>query len=401
VGMVGSVLARLSLGVALDQHGPKIIWLGSLAIFAATCFAHLAVARCNGVDVYLLRILYCTAIAGVFGASTTFISARVNPARMAELVGMLGTSGFLGMMLGAQLGDLLLGSVPLERRLVDRMFVAAGLLGLAAIPFAWLATRRSTAPASRERPHVLSVLRKHQPGFVLAVGVATGAALALPQTFLRTFAAELDIPRIWVFFAVVASTAVTTRVANRRLPDRVGLATMIFIGTGLMAAAQLLYLVVRSEWQLVFPAMPYGIAQAILFPMIAAVGTSTFPMHHRGLGITLVLASFDVGQLIGAPAAGGILHVCELLGMPGYPTLFTVMAAMLVLVGIVYWWTLRRQASLESSLGVPVILRFPRTTAHRRPAPSRARSDRESASARPATARPHAGSSRSTAAAPR
>jgi len=141
--------------------------------------------------------------------------------------------------------------------------------------------------------------------------------------------------------------------------------------------------------------------QAILYPMIAAVGTGSFPIRYRGLGITLVLASFDVGQLIGAPAAGGMLHVCESVGMPGYPALFTATAAMLVLVGAVYGWTLRRQASPDSSLGVPLILRFPRTAAQRRSALSGPQPDRAAASGRPATARPYAGNSRSTAAGPR
>jgi len=398
VGMIGSVLARFSLGAAIDRRGPKLIWLVSLGIFAVSCFAHLSVTRCDGFEVYLLRFVYCTSLAGIFGACTTFISGRVSMARMAELVGILGTSGFLGMMLGAQVGDLLVGSQPLERWIVDRMFVMAGLLGLAAVPFAWMATRKCVAPDAHGGSPVLAVLRAYQPGFVLAVGVATGAALSLPQTFLRTYVADLNIPRISVFFTVVALTAVTTRVVNRRLPDRVGLTTMIFAGVALMAAAQLLYLVVRSEWQLVFPGLSYGMGQAILYPMIAAVGTGTFPIRYRGLGITLVLASFDVGQLIGAPAAGGILHVCEQVGMPGYPTLFTATAAMLILVGAVYAWTLRRQASVEPSVGVPVLLRFPRTATRLRSALSAARPDRPAVPALPATARPHAGNSRSTAA---
>jgi MFS family permease len=398
VGMVGSVLARFALGAAIDQRGPRLIWLASLGIFAVSCFAHLGVTRCDGFDVYLLRFVYCTSLAGIFGASTTFISGRVNIARMAELVGILGTSGFLGMMLGAQLGDLLVGTQAPDRWLVDRMFVAAGLLGLAAVPFAWMATRKCVVPDSHGRCPVLAVLKAYQPGFVLAVGVATGAALSFPQTFLRTYVADLNIPRISVFFTVVALTAVTTRVVNRRLPDRVGLTTMIFVGVALMAVAQLLYLVVRSEWQLVFPGLSYGMGQAILYPMIAAVGTGTFPIRYRGLGITLVLASFDVGQLIGAPTAGGMLHVCEAMGVPGYPTLFTATAAALVLVGAAYWWTLRRQAAPESALGGPVLLRFPRTAAQRRSTLSATPPDRVAAPARPITSRPHAGNSRSTAA---
>jgi MFS family permease len=397
-GMVGSVLARLSLGTAIDQRGPRLIWLGSLVVFAATCFAHVGVTRCDGLEVYFLRFMYCTSIAGVFGAATTFISGRVSIARMAELLGILGTSGFLGMMIGTQIGDMLAGTEPIQRWFVDRMFIAAGLLGVAAMPFAWLSMRKASVPAPHPRVNALAILRAHQPGFVLVIGVAAGAALSLPQTFLRTYAADLHILKIGVFFTVVASTAVATRVLNRRLPDRFGLATMIFVGLGLLALAQVLYLVVRCEWQLVFPGLPYGIGQAILYPMVAAVGTATFPTRYRGLGITLVLASFDVGQLIAAPLAGGILHGCELIGLAGYPTLFIATAAMLVAVGVGYWWTLQRRASAAAAPDHPVVLRFPQTAAKRRATVSAARSAGPVTVGLATTHRSHAGSSRSTAA---
>jgi MFS family permease len=398
IGMVGSVLARFSLGSAIDQRGPKLIWLGSLAVFAITCFAHVGVTRCDGFAIYLLRIIYCTALAGIFGASTTFISGRVDIKRMAELVGILGTSGFVGMMIGTHLGDALAGSEPMERWFVDRMFVVAGLATFAAVPFAWFATRKSIAPAPHPHVPTLSILKQYHPGFVLVIGVVTGAALSLPQTFLRTYAADLDIHRIGIFFTVVASTAVATRVLNRRLPDRFGLATMIYVGLGLLALAQILYLVVRSEWQLVFPGLPYGIGQAILYPMVAAVGTATFPTRYRGLGITLVLASFDVGQLIGAPTAGAILHVCETLGVASYPTLFVATAVMLVVAGVLYWWTLQRRTSAAAAPEHAVILRFPKTAAQRRAAVSAGRPAAPVTVALATTPRPRAGNSRSSAA---
>ena len=184
---------------------------------------------------------------------------------------------------------------------------------------------------------------------VLVVGVATGAALVLPATFLRTFAADLDIPRIGVFFSVVAVTAVITRVLTRRLPERLGLPRMILIGLGIMAVAQLLFLLVGSEWQLVLPGLAHGIAQAILYPMVTATGSSTFPLRYRGLGTTLVLATLDVGQLIGAPAAGIILHVSGPVGLASYPTLYLSMSAVLVIVAGLYAVTLRGTESRVES----------------------------------------------------
>jgi hypothetical protein len=326
---------------------------------------------------------------------------------MAELVGILGTSGFLGMMLGTQFGDMLAGAGPIERSGVNRMFVAAGLFGLTAIPFAWLAARKTKAPPPHPYPRTFAVLRRYQPGFVLAIGVVTGAALSLPQTFLRPFATELHIPRMGAFFTIVALTAVATRVVSRRLPDRVGLVTMIFVGLGLLATAQLLYLVVHREWQFIFPGLPYGMGQAILYPMVAAVGTASFPIRYRGLGITLVLASFDVGQLIAAPLAGGVLRVSEMAGLARYPTLFLATAAMLVAVGAMYWWTLQRRASADAAPEHAVILGYPNHAAqHRRALVGQAASlavgpANEGKLAACPTTPPRAGSSRSTAAARR
>jgi MFS family permease len=341
VGMVGSVLVRLLLGSGIDRYGPRLIWLGSLVLFTATCFAHVLVTDYGGVGIYVLRVLYCTAMAGVFGAATTFIAGRSGGPRLAELISMLGTSGFLGMMLGTLLGDFICDAESLQRWHVDWMFLAAGLLGAAAVPFAWLSTRGAVRPEQYRREPLVGLVRRYQPGMVLIVGVATGAALVVPATFLRTFAAELDIPRIGLFFSVVAVTAFTTRVLTRRLPGRLGLPLMILIGLGVMAVAQLLFLLVGSEWQLVLPGLAHGVAQAILYPMVTATGSSTFPLRYRGLGTTLVLATLDVGQLIGAPAVGIILHVSGSMGLASYPTMYLIMSAVLVIVAGLYAVTLR------------------------------------------------------------
>ncbi len=345
LGMVGSLLARFSLGVAIDQQGPKRIWLGSLVVLAGTCLAHLAISRCDGPEIYLLRLLYCTSIAGVFGASTTFISTGVNISRMAEVLGILGTSGFVGMMLGTQLGDALAGPGPAERWVVDRMFMAAGLLVLGAIPFAWLATRGTHPLVKRRDPVTWETLWKYQPGFVLVVGMVAGAALSLPQAFLRPYAEFIHVPRIGTFFTVVAVTAVATRIVNRYVLQRLGLQVMVVIGLGLLALAQVLYLAVDSEWKFLLPGLPYGIGQAILYPVVAALGTATFPERYRGMGITLILAAFDVGQLVAGPAAGGLIRGSESFGLPGYPILFLASSAALIGVGAAYWWSLRKPAS--------------------------------------------------------
>jgi MFS family permease len=342
VGMVGSLLMRVVLGTWIDRYGPRRVWLGSLALFAASCFGHLLVTDYAGPGIYVLRIAYCSALAGVFGAAMTFISGRAPVVRAAEMIGMLGTSGFLGMILGTQLGDLLLGTPTIQRWQVDRMFTIAGTLAVVAVVFAWGATRNEPRPVRRRRPPLAWLLRRYHPGTVLLVSVANGVALALPSTFLRPYAAELEIPRIGLFFAVYAPAAIVTRVLTRRLPERLGLTPMILLGLGLMIVGQLLLLVVDAEWMLVVPAVGYGMGHAVVFPTTIAAGMRAFPSRYRGLGTTLMLAGYDLGNLVGAPAAGAIVHFSVMVGVPGYPAMFVSVATVLALVGVTYALTGRR-----------------------------------------------------------
>ncbi len=342
VGMVGSLAMRLFLGSGIDRRGPRLIWLGSLTTFATVCFLHLAVNRYDGPEIYLLRIVFSSAVAGVFGASMTFISGRVPPARIAEMLGMLGTSGFMGMIVGSQIGDLLCGTQELTRWQIDRLFVVAGAVGLAGACFAWLAVRRLSPPPRRRAPPPLRwLLWRYQPGTILVVAVAAGAGLGMPQTFLRTYAAELSVPRIGLFFTAYSATAVVTRIVTRRWAERIGLTPMVLLGLGILSGSQLLFIGVRTEWMFVIPAVSYGLGHAILFPTMVATASQSFPGRYRGLGTMVALGAFDFGMLLGAPATGALLQYAGAVGLPRYPAMFRAMSAMFGLVGLFYALTYR------------------------------------------------------------
>jgi MFS family permease len=309
-----------------------------LLLFAATCVAHLAVESYSGIAVYLLRIAFCCAMAGFGGASMTFVSARCPPKRLAELIGMLGTAGFLGYVLGSLLGDVLFGSVAVDRPQVELMFILAGLLGLIAIPFAWFATRKEVQLPQQPSPglSLLGLLRRHNPGVVLVVGVAMGAGLGLPSTFLRTYAAELGIPRIGLFFLVYALAALFVRVITRRWIERFGTRPIILLGMAILAASLMFFLPVHAEWHLILPAIGFGCSHAILFPAVVAVGSYSFPVRNRGLASVLILAMWDLGILVISPVAGGVLRYSKMIDLPPYPMMFLATSSLMVLVGIWY-----------------------------------------------------------------
>ncbi|MDZ7616444.1 MAG: MFS transporter [Patescibacteria group bacterium] len=342
LGMVGSLAVRLAMGQAIDKYGSRLIWLGSIAVFALVCFAHVWVTSHNGLAIYLLRVAFCCSIAGIFGASMTFVSSRVSVVRLAEMWGMLGTAGFVGILVGPLVSDWMLGSELVTRQQLDRMFIVAGLFVSGSAGFAYLAARGEQPRPRHVQPPLMYLLRRYHPGSILLVGVVMGIGLGLPNTFLRTFAAELAIPRIGVFFSFYAPAAIITRILTRRASERFGPERLILVGVVGLLISQLLFLLVQTEWQFLLPGIGYGVSHAVLFPCVVAAGSSAFPDEHRGVGNLLILAMYDLGVLVGAPMVGIGVEVARLLGLAPYPTVFLALAVVLGGTAVFYRLTWRR-----------------------------------------------------------
>lgn len=342
-GMVGALAMRLFQGVGIDHYGPRVIWLGSIALFAISLLCHLAVRHVDGAAIYLVRVLYNTSIAGAFGASTTYISLLVPKQRVPEIVGTLGTSGFLGQCLGPIIGDYLFRGV-IDRGTFTTMFLVAAAITLAAWVSAFLATRGSTRPVHHPRPPLSQLLRRHHPGPMLLVAVAMGFGVGMPPTFLRAYAAELHIDGIRFYFLVYCATAFSVRLLTRRMAERHGVGWMVLLGLGTLAGSMLLYPLATNEWTLAIPATVAGFAHALLFPAVIGGGSVSFPSRFRGLGATLMFAMFDFGNLVGQPSVGAMLEMARGAHLPAYPTMFALMAVALLAVAAVYAGISRRAA---------------------------------------------------------
>ncbi len=342
VGMVGSLVMRFFQGFGIDHFGARKIWLWSMVGFVVSVLGHVLVTSAHTPAIYLLRILYTTSVAGAFGASITSVSRSLPLPRMAEVIGSLGTSGFIAMALGPQLGDFLCGHELITRGDLDTMFYVAAALGAVSLLGAELATRGEARPRRRRKPHMLWLLRRYHPGTVMALGIVMGIGFVIPTTFLPTYTQALGIPRTGPFFIVYAVTAFVARLSTRRFPQLVGVRPMIFIGMAALVISLLCYLPVSNEWGLVLPGVFAGISHALLFPSVTAQGSASFPSRYRGLGTTVMLAMLDVGTLIGAPLVGGMVEYSKSADWPPYPTTFLVLSIGMAAAGIFYAITGRR-----------------------------------------------------------
>ncbi len=336
VGMVGSLAMRFFQGFGIDHFGPRRVWLWSNAMFVVALLAHILVTDVHGPAIFLLRMLYATSLAGVFGSSITSISRKLPLARTAEVIGTLGTSGFIGMAVGPMLGDYFCGHEPITRGDLNALFVVAAALGVFSLFCAELATRHEAPPRRGRRPPMVWLVRRYHPGGVMLLAIVMGIGLVIPTTFLPAFIEQHGIDHTGTFFLAYAGTAFLARLATRNFPHLFGVRPMIFIGLASLAVSLLLYLPVETQWGLAIPGFFAGISHAVLFPSVTAQGSTSFPSRYRGLGTTLMLAMLDTGMFVGNPLVGRMVEYSQSAGLPPYSTTFVILAAGVVLTGVWY-----------------------------------------------------------------
>ncbi len=320
--MVGTLAARLHIGRWIDRFGCKPVWLIGTVTVAVTVGSMQFVTQIWLIA--LLRTISTVATAAAMTTVAVFAALTATPNRRAESIGTIGLAGFLGLMLGPTLGDLILNDIGDSTTPYRIFFLASALFSLLA-GVVMLALRipptdstaevrctsrgeADTPTASAETESQISVIIKHWPGSILLIGVVFSLAFCLQMTFLERLAETRGFGNIKVFFLVYAPTAIVLRVIFRRLPQQLGRTRTLLGGLVLLAAGQLALLGVYSEAALVVPAILMGAGHCFIFPSMIDLGAEPLPVAHRGTGTSLVLGAGDVGQLIGYVGLGEVIH---------------------------------------------------------------------------------------------
>ncbi len=308
----GSLLARVWLGGLIDRVGARWIWIAATLVWILGLVWHLGLTVSTTWQAYAARLVMQCGMAGFFGASITFISLRVGVNRVAEVIGIVGTAGFIGMGVGPLFGDWLAADfeqgVPLVRQtIVIRMFLLSLLFAVVSLGAVCLAAREPPKRKATRTAPLFAVVRKYHPGIALLLAVVMGLGISFPPVFVRPLAEARDVDNIYTFFVTYAISAFAMRILTRRWPETFGLIAMIVAGFVCLAASMPLYFLVESQWDLIFPAVVAGTAHAFLFPSLIAICTQSFPDRFRGVATTLALAMFDLGTLSGAAIVGCLL----------------------------------------------------------------------------------------------
>ncbi len=307
-GLIAAIVCRLGLGRAIDVFGARLIWLASSIVYIGGGLAFLLPERLSAV-IWLARIAYATGLAGMFSCSIVHIQNQVPASRRTEIIGSLGSSGFVGTILGTQLGDLIFRYLPEGQARFMAMFGGAATLGLAHAGVVFWMTLHDSHSHPGAAPNPFRLMVRYWPGPILLVAAAQGASFVVTTVFLTRYATAMKLSGIALFFLVYSLTAFTCRWVFRDWGATFGRHGMVLWGLSGLCCGQLLFLIVSSDLLLLLPAVVCGFGHALLFPAIVSIGAGRFPIQYRGTGTTLVLGFTELGTALAAPILGMLIDI--------------------------------------------------------------------------------------------
>lgn len=341
LSLIGALLSRLVMGAAMDRFGIGRVWAAGSLCFTCGALLFLTVDDV-GVTIVLARFLFVLGLAIMFVGSNAHIQLKVPHHRRTEAIGSLGSSGFVGMITGAQLETLLRRTIPDVGDFFEALFSIAAFVGLAYLTLVWFLTRDDDPQRPDVTPLAYTLTRRYWPGPVMLVALLMGMGFAVTTVFLTRYAQTLGVENGFrLFFSSYAIAAFSFRIVSRTWSRWLGRNRMILLGLSGQVAAYLLLIPVTKGWHFIPAGLATGFAHALLFPSVVSLGSGSYPEQYRGTGTTVILGFIELGTFLASPLFG--LLILKL----GFNAMFlTAMTATVVLM-VVYWRRTRYVPDLD------------------------------------------------------
>lgn len=322
------ILCQPLLGPWVDATGRRPFMLIGVALVLLSTLLATAPTSIGGLAV--VRALQGIGFSAFFVANYTYVLDLVPAERRGWALGIYGVSGMISTALTPLVGEWII------RTLGFRPFFAlCALLAAVSGVLVWqLAERpRTEVPPTGvweiARAGLGDLLRRH-----MAVTIFFGLGTGTVFTFLPTFADDLGVTTLALFYTAYALAAMAVRVAGGGLIDTRGRRAVIVPSMFLQASAAALLAglgaaITRTS---ALPALPVlvlaglmsGAAHGFLYPALAALVADQAPPARRGAVVGVFSAVFLVGNAGGAFAFGYVANAL------GYASMWGLLTALLL-----------------------------------------------------------------------
>ncbi len=331
---IPGVLISYPAGALSDHLGKRHVLLASLFVFASAPFLYLVIETAWQLMAVRFYHGFATAIFGTVASAA--IAARYSADRATRL-STYSSVTIVGRSIAPFLGGTLISLASF-----GAVYVACAIAGVLALA-AGLLLRDDTPPPAKKQalPHfwtsLITVLRDRGIMLVSLVEAAQYLVFGAIEAFLALFAASLGIPawQIGIILGVQLVSIVFAKPLMGRVSDRVGRRRVILPGLLIGAASVVLLPYFPSFVGLSVLSLAFGLGFATVTSSTAALVADLTRDGRYGSSMGVLRTVMDVGQSIG-PVLTGFM-----VGVAGYASAFTLLAAILVAAALMLGLLLR------------------------------------------------------------
>jgi MFS transporter, DHA1 family, multidrug resistance protein len=328
------ILVSYPAGALSDYLGKQRVLLASLVVFATAPFLYLLIETAWQLMAVRFYHGFATAIFGTVASAA--IAERYTADRAARL-STYSSVTIVGRSIAPFLGGFLISLAS-----YDAVYIACAISGVLALATGLLLRDGTAAPATKpEWPHfwasLATVLRDRGIMLVSLVEAAQYLVFGAIEAFLALFAASLGIPawQIGVILGVQLVSIVFAKPLMGRVSDRVGRKQVIIPGLLIGAASVALVPFAPNFTGLSLLSLAFGLGFATVTSSTSALVADLTRDGRFGSSMGVLRTVMDVGQSIG-PVLTGFM-----VGVAGYGSAFTLLAAILLLAALLLGFAFR------------------------------------------------------------
>ncbi len=331
---IPGILISYPAGALSDYLGSRRLLLASLVVFATAPFLYLLVKTAPQLMAVRFYHGFATAIFGT--VANAAIAERYTTDRAARL-STYSSVTIVGRSIAPFLGGSLISLASFHA-----VYIACAISGVLALGAGLLLRdHQPRAKKKLELPHfwtsLTTVLRDRSIMLVSLVEAAQYLVFGAIEAFLALFAASLGIPawQIGVILGVQLVSIVFAKPLMGKVSDRVGRRRVILPGLLIGAASVVLLPFAPSFIGLSVLSLAFGIGFATVTSSTSALVADLTRDGRYGSSMGVLRTVMDVGQSIG-PVLTGFM-----VGVAGYGSAFTLLAAILLLAALMLGLLLR------------------------------------------------------------
>ena len=317
--IVGTLLARLQFGKAIELYGRRKSLYGGILFYFVTTLLYFYIP--NLAILYGIRFLNGMAYGIVSTATNTIVASCIPAEKRGEGINYYGLSTSLAAAVGPFLGMFLI--------VVPNFTFITPMIGCIALHIDEITL--TSEQVARMKAMTLDNYVEYRVLIISIIGFFMGFAYSSVLTFLAAYAREINLVQAGTFFFVVYAVVITiTRPMTGVIFDHKGENYVLYPCYICLAIGLFLLSITGASWQLLLSGVFVGLGYGTFMSNGQAVCIKLTPSYRISVALSTYFVALDLGIGVG-PYVLGSLH-----GLLTFPQLYAVAAIVAVACFIMY-----------------------------------------------------------------